>query len=132
MLLVLPVLGALVDEVSGAPLGGFFLVSSVLASAWAALLSTRRGLWWALPSPPLVIAAVALVDQLLLHGADFAGSKLGTGLLKWSVDLFPTMFFALLAACAAPALRHVLLRRAAARVAGRGDRVPVPRRSHHG
>ncbi|RAG84076.1 hypothetical protein DN069_18710 [Streptacidiphilus pinicola] len=131
VLLALPVLGALVDEVSGAPLGGFFLVCSVLASAWAALLSTRRGLWWVLPSPPLVVAAVALLDQLLLHGSDFTGNKLGTGLLKWSVDLFPTMFFALLAAFVAPALRRALLRRSAARAAGRGAQVPVPRRSHH-
>jgi hypothetical protein len=132
VLLALPVLGALADEVSGAPLGGFFLVCSVLASAWAALLVTRRGLWWVLPSPPLVVAAVAVLDQLLLHGSDFSGNKLGTGVLKWSVDLFPTMFFALLAAAAAPALRRALTRRAAVRATRRGAQVPVPRRSHHG
>jgi hypothetical protein len=132
VLLALPLLGALVDEVSGAPLGGFFLLCSVLASAWAALLVTRRGLWWVLPSPPLVIAAVAVLDQLLLHGSDFSGNKLGTGVLRCSVDLFPTMFFALLAAAAAPALRRVLTRRAAARAARRGAQVPVPRRSHDG
>jgi hypothetical protein len=128
----LPLLGALLDELFGAPLGGAFPVCTVLASAWAALLVTRRGLWWVLPSPPLVVAVVALLDLTLLHGSDFAGAKLGTGLLKWSVDLFPTMFFALLAAAAAPALRRVLTRRAAARAAEDGAQVPVPRRSHHG
>lgn len=133
VLLVLPLLGALVDEVTGAPLGGFFLVCSVLASAWAALLVTHRGLWWVLPSPPLVVACTAFLDQLLLHGSDFAGTRLGTGVLKWSVDLFPTMFFALLAAVAAPALRRGLARRSAARAATRhGAQVPDPRRSHHG
>ncbi|MEY9875661.1 hypothetical protein ABH931_005165 [Streptacidiphilus sp. MAP12-33] len=138
VLLALPLLGALVDEVSGTPLGGAFAVCSVLASAWAALLVTRRGLWWVLPSPPLVVASFAFLDQLLLHSSDFAGTKLGTGLLKWSVDLFPTMFFALLAALAAPLLRRALSHRATARSSARvatDDRdaqVPVPRRSHHG
>ncbi len=133
VLLGLPVLGALVEEVSGATLGGtFFLVCSVLASAWAALLVTHRGLWWVLPSPPLVIAAVALVDQALLHASDFAGDKFGTSVLKCAVELFPAMLFALLAAVAAPALRRALTRRLAARAAGRGAQVPVPRRSHHG
>jgi hypothetical protein len=47
------------------------------------------------------------------------------------------MFFALLAALAAPALRRVLTHRAAVRASARAatDRdaqVPVPRRSHHG
>ncbi|SEL38653.1 DUF6542 domain-containing protein [Streptacidiphilus jiangxiensis] len=137
VLLGLPLFGALVDEVSGAPLGTVFAVCSVLASAWAALLVTRRGLWWVLPSPPLVIAGIAFLDQLLLHSSDFAGTKLGTGLLKWSVELFPAMFFALLAALAAPALRRVLTHRAAVRAtaraaADRDAQVPVPRRSHHG
>ncbi|WP_052434509.1 DUF6542 domain-containing protein [Streptacidiphilus melanogenes] len=133
VLLGLPVLGALVDEVSGAQLGSrFFLVCSVLASAWAALLVTRRGLWWVLPSPPLVIAAVAFLDQVLLHRSDFAGDKFGTGVLKCAVEVFPAMLFALLAAFAAPALRRVLTRHLAGRAAGRAAQVPVPRRSHHG
>ncbi|WP_152628287.1 DUF6542 domain-containing protein [Streptacidiphilus neutrinimicus] len=132
VLLGLPVLGALVDEVSGAPLGRFFLICSVLASAWAALLVTRRGLWWVLPSPPLVIAVVAFVDQVLLHRSDFAGDKFGTGVLRCSVEVFPAMLFALLAGFAAPALRRVVTRHFAARAAGRAAQVPVPRRSHHG
>ncbi|MEZ0069542.1 hypothetical protein ABIA32_005587 [Streptacidiphilus sp. MAP12-20] len=137
VLLALPVFGAALDEVIGSPLGLLFALCTVLASAWAALLTTRRGLWWVLPAPPLVVAAVTVLSQLLLHDVDLSGTKLATTALKWAVTGFPVMAFSLLAAVSALGLRQVLVRRVAVR-SGRAARavearqVPVPRRNHHG
>ncbi|WP_198035157.1 DUF6542 domain-containing protein [Streptacidiphilus rugosus] len=134
---MLPVLGALVDELIGSPLGPVFALCTVLASAWAALLTSRHGLWWVLPAPPLVVAGVTAVTQLLFHDVALSGTKLATTLLTWAVKGFPVMFFSVLAAVAALGLRRWLVGRTARRSAGaartaEARQVPVPRRSHHG
>ncbi|MEY9842981.1 DUF6542 domain-containing protein [Streptacidiphilus sp. MAP5-3] len=109
VLVGLPLLGAGVDEVLGNPLGVVFALCAALGTAWAALLCTRRGLWWVLPMPPLLVAAITVVSQLALHGDQLAGGRsLATASVKWAVTDFPIMASAVLAAVAALGLRRVL------------------------
>lgn len=56
LLVVVPLLGAVI---AGPSLGLAFTLACAAAAVGAALLSTLRGLWWAVPSTPVVLLAVA-------------------------------------------------------------------------
>ncbi|MFG3225903.1 DUF6542 domain-containing protein [Kitasatospora sp. NPDC048194] len=106
----LPLVGAVVDELSGPGMGIAFAVCAVLGTALAAGLSTRRGWWWVLAASPPVVLGVTAVAELAADGAKYRGSGLATGSAKWVVNGFPVM-----AQAAAAALLVIAVRAAADR-----------------
>ncbi|GAA1975723.1 DUF6542 domain-containing protein [Kitasatospora viridis] len=115
--LVLPVLGALLDELRGAAPGGVFAVLTVLGAVGAAWLATRAGWWWVLTAIAPVVLASTAGAELLAGREDYGDVKaLAAAAAKWAVHGFPVMVSALLAAAAAVGLRLWLER------GGRGGR----------
>ncbi|MEU1627653.1 DUF6542 domain-containing protein [Streptomyces sp. NPDC020096] len=115
LLLALPVMGATLDEAVGSQLGWAFLLMAVAAAGVGAATCSRPALWWLVPAPPLVVAAVTVTTGVLLGPAAFPGGKgLTTGVVRWGVDAFPAM-----AAAEAAVLAVLLVRYARARLGGR-------------
>ncbi|MFE9428421.1 DUF6542 domain-containing protein [Kitasatospora sp. NPDC006697] len=109
--LVLPVLGALLDELRGVAPGGVFALLTVLGAVGAAWLATRAGWWWVLTAvAPVVLASTACAELLGRRDAYPDDKALAAGAAKWAVHGFPVMAAALLAAGAAVALRVLLER----------------------
>ncbi|MDH6123878.1 DUF6542 domain-containing protein [Kitasatospora sp. GP82] len=103
----LPVLGALVDEVTGSGVGPVFAVCAVLGTALAAAVSSRAGWWWVTAAAPAVVLAVASGTEYLVHGDKYQGKALATGALRWVVHAFPVMAAAVPAALLVIVVRSV-------------------------
>ncbi|WP_367135627.1 MULTISPECIES: DUF6542 domain-containing protein [Streptomyces] len=84
------VAGAGVDEAAGAGLGLIFVLTAAAAAALAAGLCPRGRTWWALATPPLAIAVVAVGAQLAA-GADRSGGSTVMAVVHWALDTFPAM-----------------------------------------
>ncbi|WP_424636816.1 DUF6542 domain-containing protein [Embleya sp. AB8] len=112
ILVGVPVLGALVDRAFGASPGGVFAVSVVVAALCAVAMATRTGLWWVVPTPPLIVAAVTVAAGFISGKHTREGSKaLATEVARWAVHAFPVMAAAEAAVAAAVVVRLVLGRR---------------------
>ncbi|MFE6056947.1 DUF6542 domain-containing protein [Kitasatospora sp. NPDC056446] len=107
----LPVLGAVVDELSGPGMGVAFALGAVLGAIAATALSSRNGWWWVLAATPLIVLGVTAGAELLANSAAYHGSALATGSAKWVVHGFPVMAQAAAAAVLVIAVRLVRGRR---------------------
>ncbi|MGW2252385.1 DUF6542 domain-containing protein [Kitasatospora sp. NPDC001660] len=112
---VLPALGAGVDELSGPGMGFAFAAGAVLGTGLAAALSSRSGWWWVLCASPLLVLGVTAAAELAANGDAYKGKALATGSAKWVVHGFPVM-----AAAAGAAVLVIVVR------------VVLDRRKHHG
>ncbi|MFE7121696.1 DUF6542 domain-containing protein [Streptomyces sp. NPDC057654] len=102
-LVVPPLLGAAADSVIGSGPGWALAVGAVLGGGWATVLAARRrALWWVVPLPPLVVAAVTVGAGLL---GESSGKTLTTDLVRWAVAGFPAMAAAECAVLAVLAVR---------------------------
>lgn len=101
----LPLVGAVIDELSGPGMGAAFNACAVLGIGLAAALSTRRGWWWVVAASPLVVLGVTAVVEFAGDSERYQGSKLATGSAKWVVNGFPVM-----AQAAAAALLVIVVR----------------------
>ncbi|MFE5583298.1 DUF6542 domain-containing protein [Kitasatospora sp. NPDC056531] len=107
----LPLVGAVIDELSGPGMGIAFDVCAVLGMGLAAALSTRRGWWWVVAASPLVVLGVTAVVEFAADSEKYQGSKLATGSAKWVVNGFPVMAQAVAAALLVIVVRVVQDRR---------------------
>lgn len=101
----LPLVGAVIDELSGPGMGLAFAVCAVLGTGLAAVLSTHRGWWWVLAASPVIVLGVTAVAELAANGDKYQGKALATGGAKWVVHGFPVM-----AQAAAAALLVIVVR----------------------
>lgn len=98
---LLPVFGALVDELIGAGPGWTFAVLTVLGTAGAALVSSPAGWWWVLTAPPPVVLLATAASQLLADSSKYQdGKTLATEALRWAIHGFPVMAWAIAAGLA--------------------------------
>ncbi|MFJ9769759.1 DUF6542 domain-containing protein [Kitasatospora sp. NPDC101157] len=107
----LPLVGAVVDELSGPGMGVAFAVCAVLGTGLAAGLSTRRGWWWVLAASPLVVLGVTAAVEFSANSEKYRGNALATGSAKWVVHGFPVMAQAAVAALLVMVARVVMDRR---------------------
>ncbi|PAU48958.1 hypothetical protein CK936_10440 [Streptomyces albireticuli] len=106
--------GAAVDAARGPGLGWLFAAAAALAAALAALTAPRGRAWWAAALPPLVIAAVAAVTQLLTGASGpHTGTTAMTAGIRWAMDSFPAIAAAEAAAVLVLTLRAVRTGRSA-------------------
>ena len=88
VLVCLPLVGALV----GRGAGPFFVAGALLGAVPAALLCTRRGVWWVATGAPPVVLLMSLFGHLVTGGGASAGSTaLATHLVAWVAGAFPVM-----------------------------------------
>ncbi|MEV7600429.1 DUF6542 domain-containing protein [Kitasatospora sp. NPDC089797] len=107
----LPLVGAVVDELSGPGMGLAFAVCAALGTGLAVALSTRRGWWWVVAAAPLVVLGATVVVEFSADTGKYQGSKLATGSAKWVVQGFPVMAQAVAAALLVIVVRVVRDRR---------------------
>jgi hypothetical protein len=104
-LLMPPLLGAGVDAVFAHGPSWGLTAGAAAGSAIAAFLAARRGaLWWVVPLPVLVVAAITAGTGML---SGSGGKSLATELLRWAVAGFPAMAAAECAVLAVLAVRGV-------------------------
>ncbi|WP_159395376.1 hypothetical protein [Streptomyces albireticuli] len=100
--------GAAVDAARGPGLGRLFTAAAATAAALAALTAPRGRAWCAAALPPLVIAAVAAVAQLLTDASvPHTGATAMTAGVRWAMDTFPAIAAAETAAAVVLTLRAV-------------------------
>jgi asparagine N-glycosylation enzyme membrane subunit Stt3 len=92
-----PVVGAFLGKAIGGYSGPVFAIVCVLAAMVAAATVTPVGLWWVIPSPPLVIWVVGVVAELSWRNPPYQGKKeQAVGVAHGTVHSFPVMLAALL------------------------------------
>ncbi|MFJ8311120.1 MULTISPECIES: hypothetical protein [unclassified Streptomyces] len=88
-LVVPPLLGACEDAVFANGPGWGLTAGAAVGAVISTILSARRGaLWWMVPLPVLVVAAIT-AGAGMLSGS--GGKPLTTELLRWAVAGFPAM-----------------------------------------
>ncbi|MDH6137009.1 hypothetical protein P3T37_006440 [Kitasatospora sp. MAA4] len=108
LVLVLPLVGALLDQLFGSGPGWTFGVLTVLGTAAAAWLSSRAGWWWVVTAPPPVVLVVTAATQLLADSSKYQdGKALATDAARWAIHGFPVMASAVAAAVAVVSVRVV-------------------------
>jgi len=109
---VLPVVGAGVDELVGSGLRWAFAIAAVLGAALGAAVCPQAGRLWVITAPPLVVAVVTVVAGVLAGTASLQGSKgLYTSAVRWAVDGFPAMAAAEVTVLGVLAVRVILSER---------------------
>ncbi|MCC3770758.1 DUF6542 domain-containing protein [Streptomyces sp. UNOC14_S4] len=106
--LALPVLGAILGEMSGSRPGWPFVVAGVLGGALAAATCSRAGAWWVAYAPPPVAMFITVAVE---SAAGRTGSHVATGAVRWAVDAFPAMAWTEAAVVAVLASRWFRARR---------------------
>ncbi|MER7848842.1 DUF6542 domain-containing protein [Kitasatospora sp. NPDC096077] len=107
----LPLVGAVIDELSGPGMGLAFALCAALGTGLAAALCTRRGWWWVVAASPLVVLGATAVVEFSANTEKYQGSKLATGSAKWVVQGFPVMAQAAAAALVVIVVRVIRDRR---------------------
>ncbi|MGW2250823.1 DUF6542 domain-containing protein [Kitasatospora sp. NPDC001660] len=130
---VLPLLGAVADELNGPGVGICFAVAAVLGTALATGLASRAGRWWVVTGAPLVVLVTASATEYVFNGDKYQDTKqLGTGALRWVVGAFPVMAAAVGAALVVTLVKAVIARRQPEGRAGGGGAPDGNRRSRRG
>ncbi|WP_414170284.1 DUF6542 domain-containing protein [Streptoverticillium reticulum] len=108
---LLPVLGACVDRAAGPHVGWGFAVGLVLAAVWAGAAVRPAQLWWVVPAPPPVAAAVTMTVALVTGTSSGKSAALPAEAVRWAVDAFPAMAAAQAAVLIVVGVRFVRSRR---------------------
>lgn len=108
---LLPVLGACADRAAGPHVGWGFAAGLVLAAVWAASAVRPAQLWWVVPAPPPVAAAVTMAVALVTGTSTGKGAALPAEAVRWAVDAFPAMAAAEIAVLIVVGVRSVRSRR---------------------
>jgi len=88
----LPVVAVALGEGLGNGPGAIFAFGAVLAAILTVLLVTRRGLWWAVPAPPLVIGLVSIIAEEIARPPKLHDrTALAVWAAHWAVRTFPVM-----------------------------------------
>ncbi|MFI9720393.1 DUF6542 domain-containing protein [Streptomyces sp. NPDC052396] len=111
--LLLPVAGAVLDELTGSALGTLFALTAALGGALAAAGCSRAGAWWVAYAPPPLVALVTVVADQAAGRTGSHGRGLTTGAVHWAIDAFPAMASAEAAILAVLAVRWFRARRGA-------------------
>ncbi|MGD3107759.1 DUF6542 domain-containing protein [Streptomyces sp. YGL11-2] len=108
---MLPVLGALVDELIGSSLGTVFVLTAAVGAAVAAWWCTRAGAWWVVYAPPVVAELITVVAEEMAGKTGATGDQgLTSGVVHWAIDAFPAMAVAEAAVIVVLAVRWFRLR----------------------